>query len=201
MIEETMMRPDDDQPDNDTLPEWKDLKSADLRHRIIRQLASRACQHQFGGTAHVTEFRPIYRVDGRRRNGSVVGKDRFQWLAGRILLPIRSFALSLIGFFFGDISVVYRRNVVAGQRDCSAARFADANSAEQQALYVDPLWLVWSPDRAILAKVVDESPTRLEVIWGAQNTDAPRVDPAARVLSWRDGSSVTFERKSWDVLD
>jgi hypothetical protein len=180
-------------------PEWSKITTGDQQHAFIRQLAVSTWQHPFLNTLELDNFRPIYRVPGRRRNGSVTGQHRVRWLFGRILLPLRDVALSLVWLLSTEVKVSYRTNIVAGPADCSALRFADANSAEQQNVDIEPLWYAWSPNQAVLFKVVDKAPTRLLEMWSSGDERVPEVDPVARTLRWQDGSTITFEEKSWSA--
>lgn len=166
--------------------------SVDAVGREVRRLASRLWQHDFPSALWLQTFRPRYEVPGRRRNGSVKGERPVRWLLGRLLLPLWSFVFSVISVFFdGGISSVRRSGVVRGEPNCQALTFADANRSEQESLVPDALWLLSSPERAVLCKLKNQKTNpSLEVIWSGEGAAKPHVDGARRLLTWPDGSSV-----------
>jgi hypothetical protein len=116
---------------------------------------------------------------------------------------LRDIALSIVGIIlsFGsgpEISATYRRHTVAGPGNATALGFADANRNEQQDIDVEPLWLAWSPHHAILAKVVKTPELHLRTIWSSNADGVPHIDPEGRTVTWRDGSSITFDKKHLD---
>lgn len=186
----------------DQQPHWGKHRIFDQQRKYVVYLAAETYQHPFRDAAKITEFRPKYNVPGRRRNGSHVGKHRVRWFLGRIALPLRDIALTLIQLPLlvvdeGDTVATWRRGVVHGRADCAALGFADANSSEQQQVRVDTLWLIWSHRRALLAKVVEEPEPHIAIQWQADENALPAIDPDQRIIRWRDGSSVAFDDYNW----
>jgi len=167
------------------------VKSIEAMARDVRRLVSRTYQHEFTGSMWIEEFRPRYEVEGRRRNGSLKGQHRLRWLLGRIVLPIWAIVAGVITVVMdGSPSILTRKSVVRGGPNCQALAFADANKSEQQSLLPDALWLVFSQERAVLAKLKDEK--TLDVIWNAAGNEKPEIDSYRRRITWRDGSTVTI---------
>lgn len=171
----------------------------------IRELAHRAVGAGFDEAVKLDTFRPRYEVPGRRADGSVAGRRRLLWLAGKVLLFVRRaltgvlvIVVQIIGTLLAgdldaDVELRRRRYRVRGPRDGGALGFADANSGQQSRMFVPDLWVVWSPTRAALVR-----PRRagLDVLWTAEGVDRPRFDRRSCSITWRDGSCVEWGRRT-----
>lgn len=171
--------------------------------REIRRLARRTLDHEFHGALRLREFRPSYWVPGRRRNGSIVGQRRVRWALGRVFLPVRDLLLSIFNVLVLfpisllandphiDICTSFRRSQVTGSDHCAALAFADATRADQQKVRPPDLWLVWSRERAVLARIHDQdSRPRWETLWAASGSGLPHINDADKTITWADGSTI-----------
>lgn len=169
----------------------------------ILKLANGTVGAGFDEAVRLDTFRPRYEVPGRRADGSVAGRRRLRWVAGKGLLFLRravtwvlAIVVQIIGTLLaGDLETAVElrrgRYRVHGPRDGGALGFADANSDQQPRLFVPDLWVIWSPTRAALVR-----PTRagLVVLWTAEGADRPQVDRRSSSITWRDGSCVEWGR-------
>lgn len=175
-------------------PFWWTGMQTPMQHSVLRQHVAKAWGAGPVFSIALSDFRPAYQVEGRRRNGSVAGRHRVRWFFGRLLLPVRNVVLSLVALPFGNGPYPgFRTSTVTGPANCMALAFADANKADQQRLEDHEIWLVWTRDRAELVRVQEDPPLRLETLWRGEGPYRPTIDGADRTLRWPDGSIVVLD--------
>lgn len=158
----------------------------------------------FTDAVRLTAFRPRYEIAGRRADGSVAGRRRMLWLAGRTLLFLRNVVIAVVtivlAFFDADPDLELRRSRyrVRGQRNGAALGFADANRRDQWRVFVPELWLVSSPTQAALVRL---NGARVDVLWSMEGADRPRINYRTRIATWPDGSVVEWDRPIRVVAD
>jgi hypothetical protein len=179
---------------------WSEIRKVPEQHAVLRNYIAGTWGDGSAFSVCIDEFRPAYKVPGRRRNGSVAGQHRLRWFFGRILLPLRNIVLSVIALPFANGPYPgFRTSKVTGPANCMALALADANNAEQQKLEVEMIWLVWTRNRAALVRVRPEPRFHLETLWQVDGPYRPQIDPPNRTLRWRDGSTVVLHLEPWEA--
>ncbi|GAA4546331.1 hypothetical protein [Amycolatopsis samaneae] len=185
----------------DGFPAWADMSALDDRHAYLRAYASREWGERYVRSIEIDNFRPAYKVAGRRRNGSIADEHSIRWFLGRTLLPIRDVVVSVLAILGGDVSVSYRRCVVEGAPDSAAVEFSDVNRKNQQAMIVDTLYVLWSSKRVTIATLETHGRdfAGMTHLWSGEGPKVPAADGEHRALRWPDGSTVTMdEYVCWD---
>jgi hypothetical protein len=181
------------------MTEWSKITSVPESHAFLRDHLARVWGDGPVLSMRIEQFRPAYAVEGRRRNGSVKGKNPIRWFLGRILLPVRNTLLVPVSFLFDSApSSGVRTSKVTGPANGMAVAFADATKAEHQRVQVDPCWFVWSRNRSALIRVPAQE-FQVEVLWQGDGPLRPHVDPPTRTLRWRDGSTVVLHLEAWEA--
>lgn len=180
---------------------WPDLKhSPGQQHALLREYIGHTWGDGNAFSIKIEDFRPAYKVDGRRRNGSESGKHPIRWFFGRIFLPVRNTVLVGLQMIFGNPpSAGFRTSTVTGPAGCMALAFADANKREQQKLRVEDIWLVWTRNRSALVRVRTKPQFHLETLWQGDGPHRPQFDGPNHMLRWRDGSTVDLSLEAWEI--
>jgi hypothetical protein len=180
------------------LTEWSKISRVPDQHAFLREHFARMWGEAPALSIDIAEFRPAYAVEGRRRNGSIKGKNPIRWFFGRILLPVRNTLLVPLALLSSNApSSGLRTSKVAGPANGMAVGFADATKAEHQRFQVDPCWFVWTRNHSALIRVSQEF--EITTLWQGDGPLRPHVDPPTRTLRWRDGSTVVLRLEGWEA--
>ncbi|CAM4203073.1 hypothetical protein KIPE111705_44930 [Kibdelosporangium persicum] len=180
------------------MTEWSRITHVPDRHAFVRDHFARVWHDGPALSVEIEAFRPAYEVEGRRRNGSVKGRQPVRWFFGRILLPLRDIVLAPIAILGNGPSSSYRTSKVSGPANGMGVAFADATKAEHQKYEVDPCWFVWTRNRSALIRIARDE-FRVTILWQGDGPARPHVDPPNRTLRWRDGSTVELRLRDWEA--
>lgn len=149
------------------------------RERVVAATA-----RAWGEPVRVFELDPpflLYRVRGRESHGDrKPPKDYSGWGMLLWLFDVPGFLLALLEPVIEGLLWWSMRDRVRGEEGSGAVRFADAFRQRAD-------WLVWSPTRTALVKLLEDGET--EVAWLATGSDRPELRLPRR-LRWADGSRI-----------
>lgn len=126
-----------------------------------------------------------YQVPDRTRHGD--RKDEFGWFL-RVLFGIAGIAGGFAALFaglFDPFGLFGRKSRVSGPEACAALPLADAVKQAKELLC-----LVWSANHLALVETGLRAPAR--IVWQARRGEFATFDPSTGVVSWSDGSRLTF---------
>jgi hypothetical protein len=164
------------------IPEFR-KRARDLAESLWREPAT---------PVFLEEVRPAFEVPGRRKDGTVEGRNQAgHTLWSAVRGTVGGIASAIMSAGGGEVGAGFGRDgLVKGPPNALALALVDA------ARPADGAWLVHSRHHVAIIDtgsiIYDPKDCQPRILWHAQHPHAPRVTPNNNLLTWADGSTYQY---------